>query len=91
MGNYILRVQRYLEDLLIQKPGAKHGDAFGVNDGALAPREGLGDLLLTVHDDGDRLLLHTDGNAVPPGQGHNKEGKSESKGESSVVVFKKSI
>lgn len=34
----------------------------------VTPEERLDDLLLTVYDDGDCLLLHTDGHTMPPGQ-----------------------
>lgn len=57
----------HLENLLIQDPGAEHGDAVGVDGGPLAPEEGFADLLLAVDNDGDGLLLHADGHAVPPG------------------------
>lgn len=63
----------YLENLLIQDPGAEHGDAVGVDGSVVAPQELFGDPLLTVYNDGDRLLLHADGHAVPPGQGHNEK------------------
>lgn len=63
----------YLENLLIQDPGPEHGDTVGVDGSLVTPEERLGDLLLTVDDDGDRLLLHTDGHAMPPGQGHKKQ------------------
>jgi len=63
----------YLENLLIQKPGAEHSDAAGADGGTVASEERLGDLLLTVYDDGDRLLLHADGHTVPPGQSHEKQ------------------
>lgn len=63
----------YLEDLLIQDPGAKHGNAIGVDGSVVTPGQRLDDLLLTVYNDSDRLLLHTDSHTVPPGRGHNKE------------------
>ena len=56
----------YLENVLIQEPGTEHSDAVGVDGGMVAPGKRLGDLLFTVHNDGDILLLHTDSNAVPP-------------------------
>lgn len=58
----------YLENLLIQNPGAEHGDAVGADGSLVTPQEVFGGLLLTVHDDGDRLLLHADGHTVPPAQ-----------------------
>lgn len=64
----------HLENLLIQDPGSEHGDAVGVDGGPLAPEEGFDDLLLAVDDDGDGLLLHADGHAVPPGAKEGKEG-----------------
>lgn len=63
----------YLENLLIQDPGAEHSNAIGADGTVVTPEERLGDLLLTVDNDGDRLLLHTDGHTMPPGERHNKE------------------
>lgn len=56
----------HLENLFIQNPGAEHSDAVGVDRGIVAPQEGFGDLLLAVDNDGDSLLLHADGHAMPP-------------------------
>ncbi len=65
----------YLENLLIQDPGAEHGNAVGVDGSVVTPEETFGDLLLTVYNDGDCLLLHTNGHTVPPGEGRNKDGE----------------
>ena len=59
----------YLKDLLVQNPGAEHSDALCVDDSPVASGQRPGHLLLTVHKDGDSLLLNTDGHAVPSGQG----------------------
>lgn len=55
----------YLKDFLIQDSGAKDSNAFCVDNGLVASGEGSGHLLLTVHDDGDTLLLHADGDTMP--------------------------
>lgn len=65
----------YLKNLLIQDPGAEHSDAVGVDGSLVTPGERLGDLLLTVYNDSDCLLLHADSHTVPPDQRHNKEGE----------------
>lgn len=62
----------HLENLFIQNPGAEHSDAVGVDGGMVAPHEVFGDLLLAVDDDGDGLLLHTDGHTMPPKRDHNE-------------------
>lgn len=71
--NFIPHCKSYLENLLIQDPGAENGNAVGVDGGMVTPEELFGDLLLTVYNDGDILLLHADGHTVPPGRGYSKE------------------
>lgn len=56
----------HLENLLIQDPGAEHGDAIGQDRRSLTPEERFADLLFAVHDDGDGLLFDADGHSVPP-------------------------
>ena len=55
----------YLKDLLIQDSGAKDSNALCVDDGLVASAERPGHLLLTVHNDGDALLVDADGYAMP--------------------------
>lgn len=69
---FVMILKVYLENFLIQNPGAEHGDAVSADGSLVTPQEVFGDLLLTVHDDGDRLLLHTDGHTVPPAQSQEK-------------------
>lgn len=64
----VTTLKLYLEHFLIQESRAEHGDAIGVNGSMVTPEQRFGDLFFTVDDDGDRLLLHTDGHTVPPGQ-----------------------
>lgn len=59
----------YLENLVIQKPGAEHGDAPGADGGMVSPGERLGDRRFTIHNDGNRLLFHADRHTVPSDQG----------------------
>lgn len=56
----------YLKHFLIQDSGAEDGDALCVDDGPVASGQRPGHPLLTVHDDGDALLLHADGHTMPP-------------------------
>lgn len=39
----------------------------------VTPVQGLSDLLIAVYNDGDGLLLNTDGHTVPPGQSQEKQ------------------
>lgn len=55
----------YLKDFLIQDSGAKDSNALCVDDSLVASGERPGQLLLTVHNDGDSLLLHADSHAMP--------------------------
>lgn len=64
----------YLKDFLIQDSGAKDSNAFCVDDGLVASAKGPGHLLLTVHDDGDTLLLYTYSYTMPSVQHGSKEG-----------------
>jgi len=64
----------YFKDFLIQDSGSKDSNAFCVDDGLVASAEGPGHLLLTVHNDGDTLLLHTDGYTMPSVQQGSKVG-----------------
>lgn len=59
----------YLKHFLIQDSGSKDSDSIGVDNSTLTPAQGLGHFLLAVNDDGHSLLLHADGNAMPPGRG----------------------
>lgn len=58
-----------LKDLVIQNPGSKQHDALGVHHWFVATRQALGHYLLAIHDHGHLLLLHADGNSVPPAIG----------------------
>lgn len=58
----------YLKDLLIQDSGTKDSDALGVDDSPIASPQRPGHLLLTVHDDGDALLIHAESDTMPPAQ-----------------------
>lgn len=62
----------YLEKLFVENPGAKHRDAIRADGSVVASEESFGDLLLAVDNDGDRLLLHADGHAVPPFWGQKR-------------------
>lgn len=64
----------YLKDFLIQDSGAKDSNAFCVDDGLVTSAERPGHLLLTVHNDGDTLLLHTDSYTMPSVQQWSKTG-----------------
>lgn len=55
----------YLKDLLIQDSGTKDSDALGVDDSPIASPQWPGHLLLTVHDDGDALLIHAESDTMP--------------------------
>lgn len=55
-----------LEDLLIQETGSKDSDALGVQDWVVATRQSFCNTILAVKDQSDVLLLHRNGNAVPP-------------------------
>ena len=61
----------YLKDLLIQDSGAEDSNALCVDDGLVTSAKRPGHLLLTVHNDGDALLLHADSDAMPPVQREN--------------------
>ena len=63
-----------LKDFLVQDSGAKDSNALRVDDGLVAPGEGSGQLLLTVHNHGDALLLHADSNTMPSEQQGRKVG-----------------
>ncbi|TNN88412.1 hypothetical protein EYF80_001194 [Liparis tanakae] len=53
--------------------GTKDSDAVCIDGGVVAPVEGPGNLLLTVHDDGDTFLFHADSYTMPSvQQGRNK-------------------
>lgn len=56
----------YLKDLLIQDSGTKDSDALSVDNGPSASPQRPGHLLLTVHDDGNALLIHAESNTMPP-------------------------
>lgn len=58
--------QIYLKRILIQDSGAKNSYTIGVNTGMITPAQGLGQLLLTVDNDGHSLLLNTDAYTMPP-------------------------
>lgn len=54
-----------LKHFHIQYAGAKDNDAISVNEWVVAAPQILGGLLLAVQYQGDVLLMHTDGHAVP--------------------------
>lgn len=65
----------YLKYFLIQDSGAKHSNALCVDDGLVTSAERPGHFLLTVHNDGDTLLLHTDSYTMPSMQHKNNTHK----------------
>lgn len=54
-----------LKQLVIQDPSTKDNDAIEIDHGVVTAAEGLGDFLLAVQDQGDVLLVDTEGNPVP--------------------------
>ena len=58
----------YLKDFFIKYSGSKDYDSLGVHDRVGTALQPLGGLLLTVQDESDGLLVHTDGHAMPPGR-----------------------
>ena len=58
----------YLKDFFIKYSGSKDYDSLGVHDGVGTALQSLGGLLLTVQEEGDGLLVHADGHAMPPGE-----------------------
>ena len=64
----------YLKDFLVQDSGAKDSNALCVDDSLVTSGEWPGQLLLTVHNDGDSLLLHADSHTMPSVQRGSKEG-----------------
>lgn len=59
----------YLKDFLIKYSSSKYDNSFSINDGSGASLKLLGGLLFTVQNEGDGLLMHTDGHSMPPGMG----------------------
>lgn len=59
----------YLKDFFIKYSSSKHYNSFGIDDGVGASEQLLGGLLFTVQNEGDGLLVHTDGHSMPPGRG----------------------
>lgn len=55
----------YLKDFIIQDPGAKHSDALCVDDSLVTSAQRPGHFLLTIHYDGDALLLHAESYTMP--------------------------
>lgn len=64
-----VQFKAYLKDFFIKYPGSKHYNSFGINDGVGVPEQLLRGLLFTVQNEGDGLLVHTDGHSMPPGTG----------------------
>lgn len=58
----------YLKDLLIQDSGTEDSNALSVDDSPIASPQRPGNLLLTVHDDGDALLVHAESDTMPSAQ-----------------------
>lgn len=58
----------HLKDLLIQDSGTKDSNALSVDDSPSASLQRPRHLLLTVHDDGDTLLVHAESNTMPSAQ-----------------------
>lgn len=58
----------HLKDLLIQDSGTKDSNALSVDDSPIASPQWPGHLLLTVHDEGDALLVHAESNTMPSAQ-----------------------
>lgn len=56
----------YLEDFFIKYSSSKHYNSFGINDGVGASKQLLVDLLFTVQNEGDGLLVHADCHSMPP-------------------------
>lgn len=77
----------YLKDFFIQNSGAKDGNAFCVDDGLVASGEGPGNLLLTVHEDGDTFLFHADSYAMPSVQWGRKRGQKYSHNDSKCDIL----
>lgn len=64
----------HLKDLLIQDSGTKDSNALSVDDSPFASPQRPGHLLLTVHNDGDTLLVHAESNTMPSAQqGSNRD------------------
>lgn len=56
----------YLKNLFIKYPRSKHYNSFGIDNRVGAPEQLLGGLLFTVQNEGDGLIVHTDGHSMPP-------------------------
>lgn len=65
----IVSDKAYLKDFFIKYSSSKHDNSFGIDDGVGASEQLLGGLLFTVQNEGDGLLVHTDGHSMPPGRG----------------------
>lgn len=80
----------YLKDFLIQDPGAKHSDAFRVDDSLVTSGERPGHFLLTIHYDGDTLPLHAESYTMPSvrqeGRGGVKYGQAPRDRQVSLVM-----
>lgn len=61
----MLQYSAYLKDFFIKYPCSKDYNPLGINDGVGASEQLLGGLLYTVQNEGDGLLVHTDGNSMP--------------------------
>lgn len=55
----------YLKDFFIKYSSSKHYNSLGIDDGVGASEQLLGGLLFTVQNEGDGLLVHTDGHSMP--------------------------
>lgn len=70
VGSSVVRDEEQLLDValkyfIIQNPGAKHDDPVGIYYGVVTAAEELGNLLLTVEDQGDIFLVDTESNSMP--------------------------
>lgn len=64
-----LKFISYLKDFFIKYSSSKHYNSLGIDDGAGASEQPLGGLLFTVQNEGDGLLVHTDGHSMPSERG----------------------
>lgn len=61
----LTEVQTYFKDLIVQDSGAEDCNTFSVDHSLVASFKWFGHFLLTVHKDGNALLLNTDSHSVP--------------------------
>lgn len=65
----MLQYSAYLKDFFIKYPCSKDYNSLGIDDGVGASEQLLGGLLYTVQNEGDGLLVHTDGHSMPSEKG----------------------